>query len=353
MSRLRLSTFKPRFIAILLVAVLFGAVISYMWVAGYYIALGLQVPENSSVVVDRTEFNPENATFFNAILLNPSYSKSAVAVEKIRVLINQSTLQDVNAVSPSLPVTLGPGERKNFTCTWNWGNYTGQDLTLMVEASKANGAIYSLNVPPMGLNIVDAAFNASGSLDEDYFNLTVKSENISSVSVNVTSIKINGENVSEVQPKLGTIMEPGSEVNFVCGWGWTDHLGENYTVNVSTREGYTITSSGVVPRILEMTDIIFDPTNTTKFSFTLRTTTAALNETRVVIVYIQLTNLTRLDLSPNTQPGIPNNITRGSSVTYTVSWDWRPFVGQDITVGINTFTGITVTKPITIPSPTT
>ena len=353
MSRLRLNAFKPRFIAILLVAVLFGAVISYMWVAGYYIALGLQVPENSSVVVDKTEFNPANATFFNAILLNPSYSKSAVAVEKIRVLINQSRIEDIGTVSPTLPVTLGPGDRKNFTCRWNWGNYIGQKLALVIEASKANGAIYSLSAPPMGLGIVDTVFNASMNSDANYFHLILKSQNISSVPVNVTSIKINGENVSEVQPNLGTIMKSGSEVNFQCGWGWTNHIGENYTINVSTREGYIITSSGIVPRILEMTDVNFDPANTSQFTFTIRTTTAALNQTRVVIVYVQLTNLTRLDLSPNTQPVIPGNITRGSSATYTVSWDWRPFEGQDITLGINTYTGITVTKPITIPSPST
>jgi len=102
-----------------------------------------------------------------------------------------------------------------------------------------------------------------------------------------------------------------------------------------------------------MTDVNFDPANTSQFTFKIGTTTAALNETRVVIVYVQLTNLTRLDLSPNTQPVIPGNITRGSSTTYTVSWDWNPFVGQEITVAINTYTGITIAKVITIPSPST
>lgn len=363
MSRLPFYASKSRFIAILIIAVLFGAVASYMWVAGYYIALGLQVPESSAVTVDKTEFNPENATFFNATLLNPSYSKSKISVEKIQVIINGSEIQDVKVVSPTLPAILEPGERQNFLCSWNWGMYTDQNVTLFVEASKGNGAVYNLKVPQMRISIAEAVFNASmawkwkGKIYEGgkFFNVTLKSENVSSVPVNITRIMINGEEPKEIKPNLGQTLKPGSEMTFWCGWGWTDHIGGDYNITVLTEQGYEITKSGIIPLILEMKDVNFDPADTSRFNFTLKTTTAAFNYTQVVIVYVELPNGTRLDLSSYTQPEIsvdkPYVIERGLSVTFETEWNWKPFVGQKIMVGINTYRGVPATKHIILPTP--
>jgi len=351
MSRSPFYASRSRFIAILIGAILFGAILSYMWVAGYYIALGLQVPESSAVTVDKAEFNPENATFFNATLLNPSYSKSKVVVEEIKVMINGEEIQNVEAVSPTLPMPLEPGERQNVLCSWNWGAYTGEEVSLFVVASKGNGAVYNLKLPEMRLRITEAYFNASMYLGDKYFNLTLKSENVSSAPVNIKSITVNGEAVKEVEPNLGQVLKPGAEIHFWCGWKWTEHIGEDYNITVLTEQGYEITKSGRIPLILEMKDVTFDPADTSKFSFTLKTTTGAFNETQVVIVYLELPNGTRLDLSEETQPEIPYIIKRGSSVTFETTWDWRPYVGQEVMVGINTYRGVPATKRLTLPTP--
>jgi len=67
---------KLSLIILLLISFVIGAFLSYLWVMGYVTELGIRVPEKTTVAITNVSFTPQNTSFFNVTLLNPSYSPS-------------------------------------------------------------------------------------------------------------------------------------------------------------------------------------------------------------------------------------------------------------------------------------
>ncbi|RJS85261.1 hypothetical protein CW702_01375, partial [Candidatus Bathyarchaeota archaeon] len=55
---------------LLILALVAGALLSYVWVMGYYIGLGLNIPESASIVITEVNVNPSDPTYLNVSVLN-------------------------------------------------------------------------------------------------------------------------------------------------------------------------------------------------------------------------------------------------------------------------------------------
>jgi len=138
---------KLIFILLLLVSFIVGALSSYIWTMGYYAPLEFHLPSQANVTIESVEFSADNTALFDFTLLNPSYSPSNVTVERIIVSTNDGLFYNVTDTLPALPSVLAPGNSQIFSAAWNWGNYTGQTVNVIVIVADGSGATFRARTP--------------------------------------------------------------------------------------------------------------------------------------------------------------------------------------------------------------
>lgn len=232
---------KLIFVISLLIALIVGATMSYVWTMGYYASEEYQLPEKAALSIEAVEFSSQNTTFFDVVLLNPSYSPSSVSVDKILVLTEDSVLHSVEFSPRSVEV----GSSETFRGLWNWANYTGQAIKVIVFVDDGSGPTTKAQLLYVGLT-VEAHFNSTISLQQ--FNVTVQNAEASVTPVTVTKLTINNETIpsQNVTMKAEPVSFPyflnsSESMTFSCAWNWTSYQGTSVTVSVETSQGYTAT----------------------------------------------------------------------------------------------------------------
>ena len=284
-----ISTFMH--ILLLLVAAIVGAVLSYMWTMGYYVSLGVQLPEAPTVTITNVAFNPQDPTFFNLTLLNPTFSPFSVSVEQVMVSTEDGVLDDV-AVIPTQP-TLSIGESKILTCIWNWANHTDENLRIHIFVADGSGATFQAKTPLVEFAITGVFFNSTISLT--HFNVTIQNSASSATYVNLTSItvSVNDETlpINETDPSLPYPLDPNSSCTFVCSWNWTNYKGMNVIVVVDTLQGFRVRSSPpiLIPNSTQQQSFGM-PLQATPSSFTRHTSNYAQFHIQVLVVKSKMTD---------------------------------------------------------------
>jgi len=234
-------------ILLLLISFIVGALLSYIWTMGYYAPQVFHLPRKASVTIEKVEFFAENATYFNVTLLNPSYSPSTATIEQILVLTNDDLIHKVTDTSPSLS-SLAPGDFQTFQAFWNWGNYTGQLVNVIVLIADGSGPALKVGTSVMNLATTSPVFNASDTL---HFKVTVRNDATSQAKVDITKVVVDvrGERVTieEVSPLLPLPLQPNSDVLLTCSWNWSGYSGENAKVTVLTLQGFVASSLTPIP----------------------------------------------------------------------------------------------------------
>jgi len=236
-------------ILLLLISVIVGAVLTYMWTEGYYQSLGLRLPETGTVTITDVTFDAQDPTFFDLILLNPSFSPSSANVTQIKASTEDDDFHDITTVIPSLPVELSIGESKTLKCIWNWTNYSGQDIRVYVFIAEGSGSNLEKKVPLVKLTITDVVFNST--ISESHFNITVQNSASSVTDVDVSRITVNvNETTQEINvtnPELPYTLNKNSTVTFVCSWNWTAYQGLTAEVTVRTQQQFETSTSTKIP----------------------------------------------------------------------------------------------------------
>ncbi len=346
---------------LLLVAMIVGALMSYMFVMGYYVSIGFQVPTKTSVTIVNAAFSPQNARHFNISLLNPSYSPSNATIKQIAVVTADNALHEVSNIYPSLPNEIMPGESRNFTCPWDWSNHTNENLKIIVfiTEEQGSGATFQVKTPYMGLSITEAQFNATaGTL---HFNLTVQNSELSATYVNVTTITVTTSSLiilQNVTPPLPYALNPDSSVTFKCPWNWTDYRSQNVTIGIQTAQGYSTYFTTVTPHriILNITDILFNLTDTGHFNVTVKSDPrtsipVTITGIEVTTAYLPAPYLNFTVEITQLTPDLPYSLQPSASVTFLCTWNWTAYQGENVTITVYTQKGYVVTRNQTIPSP--
>lgn len=238
---------KILFVIGLSVALIVGAVVSYLWTMGYYASEQYRLPTEPSLSIETINFPAQNTSFFEVELLNPSYSPRKVKIERLVVLTEDDVLHDIE-VTPNLPFPLEVGDSQTFRGLWNWANYTGSIVKVIVFVSDGSGSAVETSLPNVRLT-VKARFNATVSLQ--HFNVTVQNAEQSATYVDITKITINQTAIQNITINGEPVSFPHflnrtQSVTFTCALNWTNYQGKTVAITVETLQGYTATWQGKV-----------------------------------------------------------------------------------------------------------
>jgi len=341
-----ISTFFT--IILILVFMIVGAFISYMWVmASFY-----NMPENTSLLVfEDVAFPLDNFTYFNLTILNPSNSVLDVNITYFLVNIegrNETLI--VDTTDPPLPFVINKASRQTFKCITNWSNFAGETVRIEPAAGLASTMSYPYTTPRAKLLVYD--FNATASVN--YFNITIENSAQSVMNLTISQITISDLAISSTAPKLPQELAPGGKIQTLrCDFDWRVMQGENATITVKTVQGFEQTYTASAPfqgAFLYIKQITFDYADTSYFNVTIgsleqSTATAALDSINLTLS--DNTTITLATLPPlnyTISPVIPPN----ESLTMKCLWDWNAHRNETITVNVYTKQGFTMSNLTTI-----
>jgi len=332
-------------ILLLLVAAIVGAVLSYMWTMGYYVSLELRLPEAPTVTITNVTFDPQDSTSFNLTLLNPSLAPSSAIVTEITVSTEDGNLHDDIGTYPTLG-ELSIAESKTFKCFWNWANYTDENINIHVFVEDGSGATFQSKTPLVELVITDVVFNSTISIT--HFNVTVQNSASSVTYVNLTDITVDTETVQNVTPSLPYTLQPNASVSLTCSLNWTDYQGGEVTVKVDTLQGYAAYYTQVTPEpvVLTITDVLFNTTDTTRFTVTVQNNAFSPTHVDVTGITVKVNEITQ-EITLNVS--LPYVLHPNSTITFECLWDWTDYQDMAVTITVDTQQGFEISYVQTIP----
>jgi hypothetical protein len=335
-------------VLLLVISFLLGATLSYIYTLGFYAGNEYRVPNRNTVALQSVDFFNENATFFNATIFNPTFSPSVVTVQRIEVVTADGKVH--STVTPFLPLSLEVGASKTLQCFWNWGNYTGQSVTVNVLAENGLGSNLAVATPSMNLTVLSVNFFPSVTAH----NFTVSIRNSGSrIPVDVKSILVNGfESLTDPslsQPFALTNATNAAPVNLTIRHDWVDFQGQRVTVSVETVQGYAAYKTVTAPAVTSAISMnaIFNATNTSQFNVTVLNafSGATLHVNEVTIsVGGNITVIQNWTANPSTK------LEQFVQTTIICTLDWNSYRGQSVVVTVGTIQGFQMAKQVTVPS---
>ena len=343
---------KLLLILLLLMATIIGAILSYLWVIGYFITIESVIPEKTTVSIENVTFNPQNTSYFFVTLLNPSYSPTEANVTEI-VASTGKDIHSVTEVHPLLPYRLLKGEEETFECVWNWANYTDETIKIIVLIADGSGSVYEVETSPVELMITAVIFTP---IDTTHFNVTLYNSADSPFDLNFTRITVTVENgttleINEIAPSLPHLLSPNSYNAFNCSWDWSNYRGKNATIAVYTSQGYMAHRLGRTSESVMLTipSVLFDPTNTTYFNVTVMNSEYSLAQANITLISVTLQNGTSLEVTVEPPPSLPYSLPPDDTATFRCTWDWTTRHGENVIITVETLKGYEASYPSTIP----
>jgi len=335
-------------ILLLLICVVVGALISYMWVmASYY-----DFPENRTwVIIEDVSFSAFDANLFNVTIHNLANSASDINISAIRVSSeSKDNIFHTSDAQPSFPFLMAKGGKQTFKCEMNWGNLAGEKVLVEPIVENTNASIVSQphSTPMVKLTLLPD-LDASRSIE--YFNLIVTNSLASAANLTINKIDVSNLEVNAT-PTLPHTVSIGKNVTFRCNFNWENLAGQNVTITVKTAEGfeYTYTTSKLSGASLYVKEINFNNTDTSYFDVvvnSLAESTSSATLTRVDLIF---SNGTAVTLDTPILNNITGLIEPNQSRTILCRWDWNLYRNEQATINVHTRQGFSVSsKNVTTP----
>ena len=341
-------------ILLLLLALIIGAIFSYLVVIGYYITLETNIPENPALSITETIFDPHNAEEFTIAILNPTYSAGDVNITEISIITKNNTIIKMTNVEPELPSELKKGKDETYQCTWNWGNFTGETLKVIVLVEDGAGSTYTIETDNVDLIVVPTFVVAN----TQQFNLTLNNLPGSAVDLKVTNITITPENetafgvdlIGRSYPQLLLI---GSTTTLQCSWDWETYKGTTINMQILTEQNITFYHTEILPEpsVFTLKDFEFDPEDTLSFKMAIEISDPNITSANITAVGVVI-GAQPEQLIVESPRLLPYHIKANETVTFTVLWAWETYQGELITFGIETEEEYYGYTTITIPTET-
>jgi hypothetical protein len=254
-------------------------------------------------------------------------------------------------VTPALPYVLSPSQRQTFQCNWNWESLRGQNVTITVKTAEGYETTYTTSkLLGAALYIPEVRFDYT---DVTYFNLTISSSEDSTTTATIDRINLTLQdgttvNINETFPEIGipsifNSVPPNQSRTFKCFWNWSEHRNETITTDAYTSEGFRIPSktTRIPPTVVwNVTDVKFDLDDVEYFSVNVTNMPCSLHEINVTEILFD-GNLTITD------PPFAV-LSSGEQMMFNCTFDWKEFIGENITITVLTQDGSSVSKLITI-----
>ncbi len=347
---------------IMIALVLASSLLTYMIVSGYWYRLGIEVPNTISLAITDVYFPLNNTKWFNITVMNPSYSLSEASIESIWVITPDDEAHKVLATEPWLPRTIEAGGEIRFKCYWNWANYTGDELKILVLPKEGSGASVKARPPAVELELTPF-FNASSPF---WFILNITNSPESPANVSICGVDLlldNGTWVRDlptepaVSPDEPRVVSPNSTLTLNCTWDWLAYRNRTITIVAKTKEGYRgylFNYRTPPPVVLKITEVVFAVVNNTYyFNITVFNEPTSPAPARICNLTALVNNTLFLDLEAlNVMPpfnrSAPYVLQPNASATFTCYWNWSLYEGSNMTITISTVLGYTANATVNI-----
>ena len=348
-------------IILLLASGIVGAVLSYLWTAGYYVELGLHVPENTTTIaITNMTFLAENSAYFRVTVMNPTYSEGDAEISGIALVGTEVGFALANDTDPSLPFSLKKGESMAFRCDVNWGDLAGEEVNVAVFIRDGSGAVSSYQTEFVKLEITNLAYDSSVTIEQ--FNMTIRNYSdipldVSKVIMGVDEIPQNEISVDDQSITFPYRIPQNESRVLVCNWKLWDSetgigaLGTTTKITAETSQGYraVIWEAFSDPVSLALSNVTFPTTNATQFTLSnYPQSPHGVNLSEVTVTVDTQTFTVAAENMNATGFFLPKD----SNVTILcedLGFNWETWKGQTITIRVYTTQGFLVKKEEVVP----
>ena len=340
--------------------VLASSLFTYMVVSGYWYGLGIRVPGVVALAITDVEFPLNNTKRFDITVMNPSYSPSDASVEAIYVVTPDKKVHKVNVTEPWLPKTLVRGASTTFKCYWNWANYTGDELKIIVMPREGSGASVRTRPPAVELELLPF-FNASSPF---WFVLNITNSPDSPANVSIYGVDValdNGTWVKNLptEPDVSWdepgVLAPNSTLTLNCTWDWLAYRNRTITIVARTVEGYTgyLFDYRTPPSVvLNITEVFFGVLNETTYylNITVFNDPSSPAPARIcnITAFVNgtLFGPEELNITPPLSP--PYVLQPNSSAVFTCYWNWSLYEGHNMTITVSSVLGYVANATVNV-----
>ena len=325
-------------------------------VQGYYADLSTNVVAKLEWYVTQVLFNGANPEDINITVSNPDTASTYVDINKIELVYGNTTSYiNGSLTSPSFVpyYRLEPGDTVTFgNCTWNWGSYRSQNVTVNVYNLQefAAASVTVLTPEPINFKATGVNFNLA---DTNHFAVNITNVASSTDAIVPTQISLSGNSVGF----LSQTIPIGETRQFNCTFDWSSLRGMTVTLNASIANGQYFSKSISVPSVdLTISDTIgFNTTSEglTYVNMTISNSAFSIQDVTIANIIFATPNST--DYVNETIPRLSPNgylLPINTEVTLVCPWYWKNYYGQALTITVNTVEGLTVTKTFKIPAST-
>jgi hypothetical protein len=330
-------------IILILCSIIFGALLSYIWVLGNYYA----EPQNTiNLVITNAVFPKEHGDTFNFTVLNTSNSVGAANITQIYVTAQgEPTILNVTETSPEqLPIIVERGTSKTVTCQASWGQFSG--LPILVNLVTQNATVASAPIKTLLVDLKALPF-FNPAISVDYFNLSITNSAVSPINLTLSDIFLNNEVVNNTSVTLPKKLSPAENTLIQCFTNWAGL--EQPKVRVDTSEGYfaevTANVSGSVG--LAISDVKFNLHNPSANDLNITLSNSADSVTKVNVTKLILTTANGTEYPRSVNLTLPTNRTQSVKI----EWPWKNYRNQNVNITALTKEGYSSTsKTVTTPA---
>jgi len=206
----------------------------------------------SPIKITNVVFDPLNTNGFNVTVQNSEFYIMPVNLTNINLVLENETIQSINGTetTPQLPYKLEPNSTITFICPWDWSDYQGKNVTIIIWSVENYTTKFTKVTPTrVFLAIVSAVFDP---IYTGNFNITLRNSEFSLDSAYITKITVTLENgtvieILDVLPVLPYTLTSNSTVTLQCTWDWTNYRNKNIVITVHARKGYVASTQYTTP----------------------------------------------------------------------------------------------------------
>jgi hypothetical protein len=292
--------------------------------------------------VTQVTFNETNTNETDITLSNMPNSTASVIVANITLAYGNNTGTFVisgNLSSPSLPMAIDVNQTVVFACAWNWTDISYRDVNVTVTANTEEGFVSgsAAVITPLGVaaNINNVVFDLDNT---GLFLVNMTNMPYSLDTINVTQVDLNQNQTAT----SATLIAPGVQSTLTCVFNWSSFIGQNVTVTayVMYNSNESLLTYNLTVPYLEITNasFIYLSPGSPYLNVTIYNSEfSQINET-VTQMNIVAENGT-MPISWQSTNDSGQQVSIGSVVGMLFPWEWEPYVGQNVTITLQTADG--------------
>jgi hypothetical protein len=290
--------------------------------------------------VTQVNFNETYTNETDITLFNYADTAVSLSVTNITLAYNNTTPYVItgNLSNPSLPTEIVQNQTVVLACAWNWTDISYRDMDVTVTAYTQQGFVSQTQTSTTPPGVVAKINNVLFDLnDTSRFFVNMTNMPYSLHTINVTEVDLN-QNQTSTSP---TLIVAGAQSTFPCLFNWSSFVGQNVTVtaNITYDSSELLLTYNLTLPYLEITNASFfylSPESPYVNVTVHNSEFSSLNVT-ITQVYVETENGTVPIISAAGQ-GIPV----GTYAEMLCPWQWSPYVGQDVTIIVQTADGYQV-----------